>query len=72
MAKKRCKCGSTLRDDDPDDGMLLLTRREFDVDMDSSLLFGQARELLRCSTCGRLWIFWIEGGAPVEYVKVSE
>ncbi len=43
MAKMIYVCGTTLRDDDPDDSWLLLSRREFDVDLDSSHLLGLAR-----------------------------
>jgi hypothetical protein len=70
MATFRCKCGARLRDDDPDYGCLLFTRREFDVDQPSELLLGRATEVWRCHTCERLWIFWDRMGRfPVEYVR---
>lgn len=72
MATLRCKCGTVLRDDNPDDGLLLLTRREFDVDVESVGLRGRARDVWKCWTCGRLWIFWDRTGDAVEYVEVSD
>jgi hypothetical protein len=68
VAKLLCKCGTVLRDDDPEYGLLLFKRREFDVDVDSILLLGRAREVWRCRTCGRLWVFWEPTGNAVEYV----
>jgi len=57
VAKFRCKCKTVLRDDDPDTSLLILSRRDFDVDFDSIILFGRAIEMLKCPTCRRLWIF---------------
>jgi hypothetical protein len=67
----RCKCGTVLRDDNPDDGLLLLSRREFDVDLDAVLLRGRARDVSRCWTCGRLWVFWDKLGEPSEYLPAE-
>ena len=67
MATMKCLCGTILRDDDPDSDYLIMTRREFDVDLDSGLLRGRARDAWRCWTCERLWIFWEAGGEPSEY-----
>lgn len=72
MAKMICQCETLLRDDDPDgSSLLLLSRREFDVDLDSTYLFGLAKLVLHCPTCGRLWVFWEDGMAPVEYMPAS-
>jgi hypothetical protein len=71
MATMLCKCGTTLRDDNPDDGLLMFSRREFDIDADSALLRGRATELWRCWTCGRLWVFWDKLGDPTEYIAVE-
>lgn len=68
MATLRCRCGTVLRDDDPDEGLLLLTRGEFDVDQEPEVLLGRGREVWRCWTCGRLWVFWEPLGDPTEYV----
>lgn len=38
MATMRCRCATTLRDDDPDYGLLLFTRRGYDVGLDAVLL----------------------------------
>lgn len=72
MAKTICACGTILRDDDPDDSLLLLSRREFNVDLDSSHLFGVARIVLHCPTCMRLWVFWEDGKGPTEYLTSPE
>ena len=70
MATLRCKCGTVLRDDDPDFGMLLFSQRDFDVDMEAVVLRGRAKEVWQCRTCERLWIFWdVMGAIPTEYVK---
>lgn len=71
MAKMICACGTLLRDDDPDGSILLLSRREFDVDVDSSHLFGLAKMALHCSTCGRLWVFWEDGMRATEYLAAT-
>lgn len=70
MAKMWCKCGEILRDDTPDWSFFLLSRREFDVDKDSTLLFGQARLVIRCPACGRLWVFW-DDRVAIEYALVD-
>lgn len=72
MATIRCKCGTILRDDDPEEGLLMFTRRDFDIDLDSGVLRGRARDAWRCWTCGRLWVFWEPTGDPTEYVVVDE
>jgi hypothetical protein len=69
MATIRCKCGTVIRDDDPDMDYLLMTRGEFDIDLDSGLLRGRARDVWRCPTCERLWVFWDNGGQPTEYLR---
>jgi hypothetical protein len=68
MATMRCKCGTVLRDDDPDLGYLMMSRREFDVDVESIVLRGRAIDVWRCPTCARLWVFWEPLGAATEYV----
>jgi hypothetical protein len=70
MAKLECTCGTIIRDDHPHNG-LLLQRDEFDIDLDSSLLFGRARSVWRCWVCGRLWVFWDHVGKPTEYVPAE-
>jgi hypothetical protein len=72
MAKMACKCGTVLRDDDPDKSLLLLSRREFDVERTSETLFGRAIDVLQCGTCGRLWVFWDEAAEAVEYVRAPD
>ncbi|WP_158679240.1 hypothetical protein [Streptomyces sp. Tu 6176] len=73
MAKTACKCGNLIRDDDPDFSLILLPYREFDdVEADAGMLLGRGIDGLRCSVCGRLWVFWDEGGNPVEYVEVRD
>jgi len=71
MATIRCKCGTILRDDDPDNSYLLFAKKEFDVDIESVELLGRARDAWNCWTCGRLWIFWDPLGNPTEYVMVE-
>jgi hypothetical protein len=71
MAKMRCKCGTLLRDDSPDLDYLFMSRREFDVDLDATTLRGRARDIWRCWTCERLWVFWDIGGDPVEYLRAD-
>jgi hypothetical protein len=72
MAKLRCACGTVLRDDDPDTSMFLLTRREFDVEEDGSMLLGRATLAVRCPVCGRLWVFWGDRTEGVEYVEIRD
>lgn len=67
MATMRCKCGTIVRDDDPDLDYLLMSRREFDVDLDTMMLRGRAVDVWRCWACERLWGFWKRGDAPSEY-----
>jgi hypothetical protein len=71
MATMRCKCGTVLRDDNPDSDYLLLSNREFDIDVDSGVLRGSARNVWRCWTCERLWIFWDPRGEPTEYLRFT-
>ena len=71
MATMRCRCGTTFRDDDPDDGLLLFTRRDYDVDLDAALLSGRARQVWRCRTCGRFWVYWDHLGDPAEYLPAD-
>jgi hypothetical protein len=68
MAKMRCKCGTILRDDDPQDSFFLLSHEEFDLDVTSELLLGRAQLVVRCKVCQRLW-FWGEDGEMTEYLK---
>ena len=68
MATMRCKCGTVLRDDDPSFSYLALSRREFDVEEESTGLLGRATEVWRCPVCDRLWIFWTRADDPTEYV----
>jgi hypothetical protein len=68
MATIRCKCGTVLRDDNPDLDYLIISRREFDVDLDSIALLGRAHDVWRCWTCERLWVFWDRAGDPAEYL----
>lgn len=72
MATMRCKCGTLLRDDNPDWDYLLMSRREFDVDIGSGILRGRARDVWKCWTCQRLWVFWDPRGEPMEYLRASE
>ena len=72
MAKMICRCETILRDDDPDGSLLLISRREFDVDSDSTYLFGLAKLVLHCPTCGRLWVFWEDGMAAAEYLPAAD
>ena len=69
MAKIKCKCGAILRDDDPHDSLFILTSEDFDVETPAVDLFGKAALVIRCKTCGRLWIYWDEHGEPSEYVE---
>jgi hypothetical protein len=72
MATFRCKCNTLLRDDDPDFGKYLFSRRDYDVDVESAELLGRAREVWECPVCGRLWVFWQTGTAhPTEYVPAA-
>jgi hypothetical protein len=68
----RCKCGTVLRDDNPDLDYLMLSQREFDVGVDGAMLLRRARDVWSCWTCGRLWVFWEAGGEPSEYLPVSD
>lgn len=68
MAKMQCKCGTILQDDDLDKSLLLLLRREFDVELAGEALFGRAIDVLQCGTCGRLWVFWDEAAEATEYI----
>lgn len=71
MAKMRCKCGNILRDDDPENSMVLLPYKEFDaVDVDGAALFGRGIDVWRCALCNRLWVFWDEAGQAVEYCEI--
>ena len=67
-----CRCETILRDDDPDGSLLLLSRREFDVDLDSTYLFGLAKLVQHCPMCGRLWVFWEDGMVAAEYLPASK
>lgn len=71
MATFLCKCGTLLRDDNPDFNFLIISRRQFDVDLDSIALRGRARDIWRCWTCERLWVFWDLTGKPVEYLRAE-
>jgi hypothetical protein len=71
VAKLLCKCENVLRDDDPESGLLLFRRGEFDVDLDAVLLRGRGREVWWCSNCGRLWVFWDRGGEATCYSPES-
>jgi len=72
MAKMRCKCGAQLRDDDTTDGLLLFSRRDYDVDVDSATLVGRAAQVWRCPACRRLWIFWDpRDETPAEYLPAE-
>lgn len=71
MAKIRCKCGVVLRDDDPQDSLFILSSEEFDVETPAADLFGKAKLVIRCNSCGRLWVFWDEFREPSEYVEVK-
>lgn len=73
MAKMACRCGNLIRDDDPDFSLILLPYREFDdAEADSGMLLGRGTDARRCNVCGRLWVFWEEGGNAVEYVEVRD
>lgn len=72
MATMKCRCGTILRDDDPDSDYLMMSKREFDVDLDAGLLRGRARDVWRCWTCERLWVFWEMGGEPTEYRRHAD
>jgi hypothetical protein len=72
MAKMKCKCDKIIRDDDSNDSLFLLTREQFDVDLDSVMLFGKAVLALKCNRCGRLWVYWGNGNVADEYVHVVE
>jgi rubredoxin len=69
MATMRCKCGTVLREDHPDLDYLFMSRREFDVDLDSVVLRGRAHDMWRCWTCERIWVFWDRTGQPTEYLQ---
>ena len=72
MATLLCKCNTILRDDDPDLSYLVLSNREFDVDESPIALLGKTKQLWRCPTCGRLWVFWEDVAAPTEYLRVDD
>jgi hypothetical protein len=70
MAKLRCKCGTQLRDDDPEHSGLLFSNDDYDHAEDVCLLRGRATEVWGCPECGRLWIFWEKMSRyPTEYVR---
>ncbi|MFE5401489.1 hypothetical protein ACFQ9Z_08765 [Streptomyces sp. NPDC056580] len=73
MAKMRCKCGNLIRDDDPENSLILLPYKEFDADdVDAGMLLGRGTDARRCSVCNRIWVFWDEGSAATEYVEVRD
>lgn len=72
MATMRCPCGTVLRDDDPDMDYLAISRRDFDVDADVITLRGRTRDVWRCWTCGRLWVFWEPTGEPTGYLPAAD
>lgn len=84
MAKLLCRCGTILRDDDPDESYVMNSWRQFDaVDEEvestdnpdvtaSSLLFGTGVPVRRCPVCGRLWVFWGKDGFATEYVPQAQ
>ncbi len=72
MATMRCLCGTILRDDSPDMDYLIMARREFDVDADAIVLRGRARDVWRCWSCERLWVFWDTTSDPVEYLRAED
>ncbi|MCF2533206.1 hypothetical protein [Yinghuangia soli] len=71
MAKIRCTCGEFIRDDDPQQSMLMLARADFEVNSDPVLLFGKATLALRCPVCGRIWVFWDDSPVATEYVPAD-
>jgi hypothetical protein len=71
MATMRCICGAILRDDNPDSDCVLMSCREFDIDVDNSVLRGQARDVWRCWDCERLWVFLDERAEPAEYRRAA-
>lgn len=71
MATLLCECGTLLRDDNPDFDYLVMSKGQFDVDLDSIALRGRARDIWRCWTCERLWVFWDLTSEPVEYLRAE-
>jgi hypothetical protein len=71
LATLLCKCGTLLRDDNPDFDYLVMPKGQFDVDLDSIALRGRARDIWRCWTCERLWVFWDLTSEPVEYLRAE-
>lgn len=80
MQKLTCRCGEVLRY-----GMipcpiewLMISDQRFDeitvsdVRLDTSEMSNAMARLLRCPSCGRLWVFWSGyDDEPVEYVVAA-
>ncbi len=70
MAKIPCRCGNILRDDNPTFSGRLFRNHDYDVSLDSAVLYGRSYEVWGCPICDRLWIFWERaGGKATEYVR---
>lgn len=74
MAKFLCRCGSVVRTSGaiPNPAELLLISDvkydEFHGEVNAEALYREMTHAFRCSTCGRLWIYW-DGmeSVPTEY-----
>jgi hypothetical protein len=76
MPKLLCKCGEVLRYGEipcPLEWRIISDSKfeEFRGTVNAEEIYMATRTALRCPRCGRLWVFWNEGDAPVEYVPVA-
>ena len=72
-----CQCGQQLRFGEIPCPIewLIISDKEFDMfsdNIDREELYKSMKSILKCSECGRLWVYW-EGFSiePIEYVPVK-
>ena len=73
MPKLLCKCGELLRYGEipcPIEWRIISDSKfaQFVGNVDAEDVYMATQTVLRCPKCGRLWIFWDDGGTAYEYV----
>ena len=77
MSKFRCECDTVLRFGtipNPDEYLLIsdVQYDGFSGLVDAEKLYIQMKSMLKCPTCGRLWIYWDGFSAAPTCYKLEE